>query len=123
MTVHMILLIFHCVTRENMTDNAHTMRTAPFAFGSLFKFRFKADQMISSRTSVTQDDFTALLTHFTVVLMVSLRTQHSTQTQTLTNHSTQTHTLTNHRDFTALLTHFTVVLMVSLRTNHSTQTN
>jgi len=72
------------------------MRTAPFAFRSLFKLRFKADEMIGSWTSITQDNFTALLAYFTVVLVISLEhthtvTNHRTQQQSLTNHITHTH--------------------------------
>ena len=65
------------------------MWTAPFAFRSLFKFRFKADEMVGSRTSVTEDDFTALLADFTVVLVIGLaHTQNNHDPRlTLTNAS------------------------------------
>lgn len=48
------------------------MRAAPLALGGLVELRLKADEVVSSGTSVTQDDLATLLTHLAVVLMVSL---------------------------------------------------
>lgn len=50
----------------------HAVRTAPLALRGFVKLGLKADKVVSSRTGVTQDDLSTLLTHLAVVLMVSL---------------------------------------------------
>lgn len=49
------------------------VRTRPLALWCVLQFRVQADQMICTRTSVTQYDLTALLAHFAVVLVVRLQ--------------------------------------------------
>ncbi len=53
----------------------YTMGTAPFAFRSFIQLRIQTNKMISARTGVTQNDLPSLLTHFTVILVVSLKWQ------------------------------------------------
>lgn len=48
------------------------MRAAPLALRGLVQLWLQADEVVRSRTGVTQDDFTPLLTHFAVVLMIGL---------------------------------------------------
>lgn len=50
----------------------YTMGTAPLALGGLVQLGLKADEVVRSRTRVTQDDLPPLLAHLTVVLMIGL---------------------------------------------------
>ncbi len=52
----------------------HAVRAAPLALGGLVQLRLQADEVVSSRTSVAQDDLSALLTHLAIVLMIRLVT-------------------------------------------------
>lgn len=48
------------------------MRAAPLALGGLVQLGLEADKVVSSRTSVAQDDLSTLLAHLAVVLVISL---------------------------------------------------
>lgn len=50
-----------------------TVRTRPLALWRVLQFRIQADEMICTRTCVTQYDLTALLADFAVVLVVRLQ--------------------------------------------------
>ena len=50
------------------------MWAAPLAFGSLFQVRIETDKMVGSRASIAKNDLTTLLTDFTIILVVSLKT-------------------------------------------------
>merc|ERR1719228_1375475 len=48
----------------------HTVRAAPFSLRGFVQFRIQADQVVSFRAGVTEDNLTTLLTDFTEFLMV-----------------------------------------------------
>lgn len=50
----------------------HAVRAAPLALGGFVQLGLQADEVVSSRTSVAQDDLSALLAHLAVVLMIRL---------------------------------------------------
>jgi len=88
-TDHSFTVNFLAVTTSNLnvSDDTYAMWTTPFAFRCLLKFRFKTDEVIRTWAGIAQNYFTALLTHFAVVLVVSLCTNHIAHTCTETNHS------------------------------------
>ena len=55
-----------------MCSLTHTVWAAPFTLRGLVQLRLKADKVVSSGASVTQDDLPTLLTHLAVVLMIGL---------------------------------------------------
>lgn len=87
----------------NISVDTYTVWTAPFAFRRLLKFRFQTDKMVGPRARVTENDFTALLTHFTVILVVGLRTNHIAAHTHVLHPITSQHTL--HSPITSQHTH------------------
>lgn len=53
-------------------DVTYTVRAAPLALRRFLQLRLKAHQVVRSRTGITQNYLSTLLTHLAVVLMVSL---------------------------------------------------
>lgn len=55
-----------------MHSCTHAVWAAPLALGGLVQLGLKTDEVVSSGTSVAQDDLSTLLAHLAVVLVISL---------------------------------------------------